>query len=440
MADRPNVVQISCHDVGQHLGCYGVDTARTPNVDRVAEEGVRFENSFCVAPQCSPSRASIATGRYPHCNGVMGLAHANFAWDLNDDETHVAERLSAAGYHAALSGFQHETRSPADVFDEVVALPDDCEPVAEATAAHLRERADEEEPFYLQVGFVEPHRKPGTPGGFGRMPEDLTAEATVPEYLVDDPDAREEFVAFEGAVHRVDAAIGEVLDALDATGQADDTLVVVTTDHGIPFPRAKCSPYDPGIETALLLRWPGELPAGEVCESTVRTVDHLPTLFDLAGLDVPENVQGESLAAEVRSGETVERPVYGEMTYHDYCDPRRFVRADGYKCVVNFTNAYFFMDPTQTWRPRTVTSDPPEPALAYHDAVELYDLEADPGETENLARDPDHAGVREDLLSALREWMEATDDPLLDGIPTPPMHEMATEALETGEVPDPDDW
>jgi arylsulfatase A-like enzyme len=438
MPETPNVVQISCHDLGQHVGCYGVETVQTPNLDRLAAAGVRFEESFCVAPQCSPARAAIATGRYPHQNGVMGLCHSNFAWDLDEAEVHVAERLSAAGYETALAGFQHECRDPAERFDEVVSTAGHCDEVAADATSWL---TGGETPFYLQVGFVEPHRKPGSPGGFAPLPDEF-GEGTVPDYILDDTGAREEFAAFEGAIERMDAAVGEVLDALDEAGLAAETVVVFTTDHGIPFPRAKCSVYDPGLETALLMRGPG-LPEGAVSETTVRSVDHLPTLFDLLDLDIETGdaptVAGRSVLPEL--DEAADAPVFAEMTYHDYPDPRRALRTEGYKLIVNFANAFFFMDPSQTWRRRTVTTDPPEPALAYHDTVELYDLREDPGETENLADDPDHAAERAALLERLHGWMVDTDDPLLSGIPTPPIYDRALAALESGETPpDPADW
>jgi arylsulfatase A-like enzyme len=443
MPDRPNVVRIVAHDAGQHVGCYGVDTVHTPHLDRLAAEGVRFENSFCVAPQCSPSRASMVTGRYPHSNGVMGLAHDRFAWELHDDEHHLAALLSDAGWHSALAGTHHATRDD-DAFDEVLADEGAAERVADAAAGAIRERTgDGDAPLHLQVGFFEPHRRPRNPGAFPTPsdPDDYDADATLPAYLVDEPSARDELRAFEAAVERMDAAVGRVLDALDEVDAADETVVVATTDHGVPFPRAKCSPYDPGLETFLLARWPDRLPAGAVRTAPIATVDHLPTLFDLLGLDAPASVQGVS-HADVATGAADATPrgtVFAELTHHDYTDPRRAIRADGYKCVVNFTNAPFFMDPSQDHRPGTITRDPSAPRLAYHPPVELYDLEADPLETENLAADPDHEAARTDLLGRLHEWMRETDDPLLEGIPTPPLYDAAIESLETGSVVDPAD-
>jgi len=440
MPDAPHLVRIVAHDAGQHVGPYGIDTVDTPALERLAAAGVRFENSFCVAPQCSPSRASMVTGRYPHSNGVMGLAHGRFAWKLDDGERHLAADLSDAGWHSALAGTHHATEDD-DAFNEVLG-GGNAERVADLATGAIREYADGGDPLHLQVGFTEPHRRAGNPSQFPTpaSPDDYGNVATLPEYLLDEPTARDELRAFEAAVERMDAGVGRVLDALETAGIADETVVVATTDHGIPFPRAKCSPYDPGLETFLFVRWPGRLPAGRTVASPITTVDHLPTLYDLLGLEVPDDVQGISHADVATDPGTADPPretVFAELTHHDYTDPRRAVRADGYKCIVNFSNAPFFMDPSQDHRPGTITRDPPAPKLAYHPPVELYDLDADPLETENLADEEAHADALADLLGRLYDWLRATDDPILEGIPTPPMHDAAVASLASGSVVEP---
>lgn len=429
------------HDLGRHLGCYGVPTVRTPHLDRLAAQGVRFARSFCAAPQCSPSRAALFTGRTPHQNGVMGLCHGDFGWDLHENERHLAGLLQSAGWRTALVGIQHETARPdAMGWDEITppGTPAPNKRGADAVAYHavqFLQRPVADTPFYLQIGFFEPHRAPGTPGDFGSPPaDDENGSVYVPPYLVDDEAAREEFGHYQGAIQKLDDAVGEVLAALDAHGLRDDTLVLFTTDHGVPFPRAKCSVYDPGLETCLLMRWPGGgIEGGKVFEPMVSHIDVLPTLLGIAGIAVPNNVVGRSFAPLLTGAKGAYVPrteIFGEMTFHNYYDPVRCVRTDRWKLIAAFANSPSFMDPSQQWRPRTITRVPARPHVSYHPPIELFDLENDPGETKNLADEAAHAPIRADLLGRLRAWMEATNDPLLTGsIPVPPIHRRTLEAL-----------
>lgn len=429
MSNRPNVIVVTCHDLGRFLGCYGVPTVRTPVIDGLAAQGVRFENSFCVAPQCSPSRAAISTGRYPHSNGVMGLSQGGFEWSLNPGERHIASLLGEAGYTTGLGGFQHETHKVDSIGFDAVATPPtfECTGVAEESIKLIERFASGSQPFYLQIGFFEPHRPFDW---FGCRP-DRELGVTVPAYLIDDEVARDEFAAMQGAVHKVDAAVGEVLEALDAAGCAGDTLFIFTSDHGIPFPRAKCSVYDPGLEVPLILRWPSApwVP-GTVYSDMISNVDYVPTILDLCGIQVPSNVQGVTFAPLLGGGSYIPRSeVFAEMTYHDYCDPRRAIRTSTHKLIVNFTNAKFFMDPSQTWGRKTTPKHPEDVANAFHPPVELYDLERDPLEFENLAQDESCSAVRDELLGRLHDFLVSTADPILDGIPMSPMHRKALSAL-----------
>ena len=434
---RPNIVLMISHDVGRHLHCYGVPTVQSPNLDAIAAGGVRFARSFCTAPQCSPSRASIVTGRFPHSNGVMGLTQAQFAWDLHPGERHLARILRDAGYHTAVSNGYHESRSPHEKlgFAERLDVGGMARQVGAGAAEWIAAQGRGERPFYLQLQFIETHRL--VPADTFGYPPDRALGVTVPEYLVDDFGARDEFMLFQGAVKALDEGVGLVAKALDDAGLADDTLVVFMADHGIPFPRAKCSVYDPGIEAAFLMRWPGggRVEAGAVFDPMVSNVDFLPTVMDLLDLPVAGNVQGRSLAPLLR-GESYEarREIFAELTYHGYYEPRRCIRTDTHKLIANFTTGHLFLDPTQCWRPKTVTKNPVDPMRAFHPPVELYDLAADPLEFNNLAGDEAHAATTRELLHRLHAWMVETQDPLLDGIPLSPMHRMAMAALERGQV------
>ncbi len=441
---RPNVVVITCHDLGRHLGCYGRRTVVSPHLDRLAAQGVRFNRAFCTAPQCSPSRASLFTGRYPHCNGVLGLTHANFAWDLHPGERHLAQELAAAGYATALVGVHHESRhgGAADLmrrFGYGRVLPAARAAGVTAGAVEvLRDLAAQDRPFFLQVGYVEPHRLQGSAedGYMGfcsdYMQPDRERGVEVPAYLRDTEGGRVEVAELQGAVRHVDAAIGDLLVELGPLGLEEDTLVVFTTDHGVALPRAKCALYDPGIEVALILRWPrGGWVGGRVTDALVSNLDVFPTILEAAGGMPDPGVQGRSLRPQLDGGRTAGRQaVFAEMSYHDYYDPRRCIRTDRHKLIANFSAAPAFMDPSQSWRPRSDTVVPANRAVAYHPLVELYDLERDPHEWENRADRAEDQETQLALLSRLADWMAETADPLLQGAVTPPIHRWALEALE----------
>lgn len=431
---RPNILLIHCHDLGQHLGCYGIDTVRTPHLDRLAEQGVRFASSYCSAPSCSPSRASIFTGRWPHSNGVMGLCHADFAWDLHDDEQHLAQLLGRAGYATAAVGVIHETAAGADRCGyQRHAAPARAAVATESALGLLGELTTGEAPWFLCVGFVEPHRLPqvhpdtGIAGdnsfpGPGLAPDDRLG-VQIPPYLADTPGTRWELAGLQGALAEVDRNVGRLLAELDQRGVAEDTLVVFTTDHGIAMPRAKCSLYEPGVSTALLLRLPSRAGwhGGRVLDPLVSNIDYLPTLLELVGQPTPVGVQGQSLAPLLDGGAYEPRQhLFCEMTYHDYYDPRRSVRDGRYKLIANFTSAPEFMDCSQSWRPVSDVASGNH-AVSYHPPVELYDLVEDPAELVDRASDPALASVRADLLAHLGQHLRATNDPILSGAISNPL-------------------
>lgn len=441
---QPNVILITCHDLGRHLGCYGIRTVGTPHIDRLAAEGVRFSRSFCAAPQCSPSRAAMLTGRYPHANGVMGLCHGGHKWDLHPEETHLVRRFGSAGYQTALVGIQHETPHPSGLgFDELFLGLDEKLPEARAlqhaghATAWLRNPARKSRPFYLQFGLFEPHRLPSHPSCWPPTHHKPRKEVTVPGYLLNDAGATEEMGYYEASVRTADDAVGRLMETLDAEGLSDNTLVILTSDHGIPFPRAKCTLYDPGLEVPLILRWPeGPWRPGRVEEAMVTNVDYVPTLCDLLGLPPANKHQGHSFARLLR-GESFEprKEVFAEMTYHDYYDPLRAVRTERYKLIVSFCHNKAFMNPSQQYRPKTITITPKDPSNSRHPLVQLYDLESDPLEQRNLADSADLAGVKSDLLNRLYRWMKDTGDPLLKGVPVPPIHKEALAVLRGGAKP-----
>jgi arylsulfatase A-like enzyme len=250
--------------------------------------------------------------------------------------------------------------------------------------------------------------------------------------------------AYEGAIERLDAAIDTLIDGLEDAGVREETLVVVTTEHGPPYPRAKCSGYAAGSESALVMDGPGVVD-GVVREELVNNVDFLPTLGEYLDVDVPENVEGRSYAplltgdAEGDRGESHYEPrerVFGEQTYHCYYNPIRWVQTEDYRLIVNFTSAPVIggnFPVHQMYRFATKPEYPDDPANSYHETVELYYTAEVPVQSTNLAGDDGHADIERKLLDAMDEWMRATDDPLLEAEDGPlrmaPIDHRAMDAL-----------
>lgn len=433
-----NVLILHCHDLGRFLGCYGIPTVRTPNLDAFAAQSVQFNRAFCAAPQCSPARGSLFTGRYPQEHGVLGLTHSYFGWDLRSGVPHLATLLGNAGYVSSLIGQHHESRVRPDPeiaaqlgFSDV-STGGRAPSVAARAVAKLREYAAGDAPFYLQVGFSEPHRLPssrdlpGTMGFIGDyMEPDDTNGVTVPPHLVDDAGSRTEIAELQGAVSTMDAGAGEVLRAVTELGLADNTVVVFTTDHGLALPRAKCTLYDPGIEVALLVRIPGQRPS--TVDSLVSHVDVVPTLLELLGIQRPAELSGQSLLPAI-AGDSKRDEIFAQISHHDYYDPRRCIRTENHKLIVNFSSAPAIMDSSQSWMRRSTPQGLAGSVPPYHPPVELYDLRTDPVELTDLA--DSEPAVRDDLLARLAGWMRAVDDPLLSGPVSSPMQELASDMMK----------
>jgi arylsulfatase A-like enzyme len=389
---------MTTHDIGRHLRSYGVRSVKSPNLDALSDQGVRFARAFATAPQCSPSRASLATGMYPHNNGVMGLAHRGFDWKLA--VPHAAAIFAGHGFDTHLFGSQHVTPHPERLgFDGV-------HPVV---AFERVLGASEGRRLYLEVNFDETHR-PYPPAGV--PPADLV----VPGYLPQIPAAVEEMTAVEQTITAMDAAAGRVFDLLEQAGRARDTFVVFTTDHGLAMPRAKCTLYDPGLEVALLVRWPaGGVSGGTVREDMVSNVDVLPTLLDAAGLASGEDMQGRSL---LRDGGR--DTIFAEKTFHSYYDPMRCIRTARHKYIRNFESAFAVEIPADIQAGPIFRSNPSRYSADRPSAIELYDLENDPLEQHNLAGRDEIADAERRLSAELWTWMHETKDPLLYGpIPSP---------------------
>lgn len=413
MARRANILQITTHDSGRHFGCYGHPTVQTPAIDKLAEEGVLFTNYFSTVPICSASRASQLTGLYPQTNGLLDLV--GFGWRLNSGVQHASSVLKSAGYRTMLWGVQHEVaENNLDrlAFDLVEPIPNSAMEVAERVVTFLRRDARSQQPFYAQIGFFETH----TPFDRGGTEPDTMKGIEMPPYLADTDASRRAMAAFQGSIRKVDAAVGSILKALEETGLDRNTLVVLTTDHGIEMPRAKWHLYDPGIAIALLMRCPSaDVVGNRTCDLLMSNVDYLPTILDLVEVECPDSVQGNSFVEFLRSGNRspVRDHVFG--LYHK--TQTRYVRSSGYKLIRHFDYASdYYAVPVRIEDMQNMRIIP---------QIELFDLKKDPNEFVNLADRREYADVQRDLESALWNWMESVEDPLLCGPVRTPSYDVA---------------
>ncbi len=434
MTAQPNILLIHCHDLGRYLGCYGLDI-QTPNIDALATEGVLFENHFTTAPQCSPSRGSLMTGRYPHVNGLMGLAHGD--WELSDDERILPQYLSDADYETHLFGLQHISQDTDRLGYDYVHSEGNLYPGV-SPAVHQANRARnvasvvsrflesdlDDRPFFASVGFFELHRVEEENGRFGFDPNhyepDDPDEIRPLPYLPDRRGIRQDLAEMRGMVYALDDAVGTLLDTLDDAGLSEETVVLFTTEHGIAFPRAKGCCYDAGTEAVLLVRYPGLADGGQRYDELVSNVDVLPTILDLVDAEIPDRLDGRSFLPLLADGDDEARErLFMEITHHDMYNPIRAIRTDRYKYIRNFwhlPNVYLTRDIFASEAGREVREKYGVPPRPYE---ELYDLEQTPQEDDNVVKEPRYQDVRTDLSRQLQDWMIETDDPLLNG-PIPP--------------------
>ena len=424
----PNILFMTCHDLGRHLGCYGQETVLSPHLDRLAAEGVRLAASFCTAPQCSPSRAAMHTGRHAHDVGVLGLTHSPFNWRLEPSSAHFANRVKQLGYHTALFGAQHVTRHElGSELGYAHVTPEAPAPqIAEQLRGYLATIGGSR-PFYLEVNFPEAHR-PYDRGG--ALPEESQG-VHLPPYIPDHPDSALEFAALQGAIRQLDSGVGTVLAALDEHGLRENTLVVFVTDHGLAMPRAKCTLYDPGIETALLLRWPArDIAGGRVLTPLISHVDLVPTLLEALGRPASAGeLHGRSFWPLLRDyAYQPNHAVFAEKTFHTAYEPMRALRTASHKLIVNLETGSRYDVPDDV-RNGLIYPHAVGQATGHRAPVELYDLACDPLERDNLSGRPEVADLEATLLLALRHWMEESGDPLLDGPPSSPFYVSALASL-----------
>ncbi|MET0698318.1 MAG: sulfatase [Mycobacterium sp.] len=407
MTSDDNVLIVHWHDLGRYLGVYGHTDVSSPRLDQLATDGILFTRAHATAPLCSPSRGSLFTGRYPQSNGLVGLAH--HGWEYRSGVRTLPQILGEFGWHTILFGMQHETSFPARLgFDEIDVSNSYCEYVVDKTTTWLQNAPEQK--FLLTAGFFETHR----PYPHDRYEPSDPHRVDVPDYLPDTPAVRQDLADFYGSITVADAAVGQILDTLEATGLDQNTWVVFMTDHGPALPRAKSTLYDAGTGIATIIRPPrGRGIAPQVYDDLFSGVDLLPTLLGLLGADVPSDIEGLSHADNLLAyRQEVRTEVYTTKTYHDSFDPIRAIRTKEYSYIENYADRPLLDLP---W---DIEESAPGQAVAKNVRTprperELYDLIADPTESHNLlvgeVSDKSEA-IAKDLALLLNDWRQKTSD------------------------------
>ena len=461
-AKWPNIVLIVTDDHGRgDLGCYGNSVVKTPNLDRLAAEGVRFTNAFCTTASCSASRSVILSGLYNHYNGQYGHQHDYHHFISFDYVRSLPVLLGQGGYRTARVGkyhvapdevYQFETQLPGNERNSV-QMADNCRKFIEAggdqrvagraPAKQGRDaRATEDNrPFFLYFCTADPHRGggkaadlPHQPDRFGNREQGYPGiqeakcdpmDVVVPDFLPDRPECRAELAQYYEAVSRLDQGVGRLIEHLKKAGKYENTVVIYISDNGIAFPGAKTTVYEPGINLPCIVRTPWQKNRGIQCDAMVNWADLTPTILDLAGATPSDyEFHGRSFKP-VLEREHVQDwdTVYASHTFHEITMyyPMRVVRERRFKLIWNIAHGLDYPFASDLWESATWQGTLKSgskyygkrtvEAYLHRPKFELYDLEADPHEVKNLADDPQYKAKLEEMKAKLKAFQKRTKDP-----------------------------
>jgi N-sulfoglucosamine sulfohydrolase len=434
-----NVLLITVDDANwDSFGCTGSTTPDvSPNIDRLASEGVRFEHAHVTSAICQPCRSAIGTGRYPHRSGALGFE------PINDDVPTIVESFNSGDYHtgilAKIGHMAPPSKFPWDFTCEGGELGAGRDPVLfhKHSKAFFDQAKAADKPFFLMANSQDPHRPfPGSAQEENRQgfpapsrvyrPDEVQVPGFLPQAI---PDIEKEIAQYYTAVHRCDEAVGQILRALKESGQEENTLVIFLSDNGISVPFAKTNCYENSTKTPLIVRWPGRVKAGVVDrEHFVSTIDLMPTIIDALGLAPVAGMDGRSFlpVLEGKKQAGLDKVfTFITSTAGRRMLPMRSVRNATRSYIVNAWSdgkTEFRNEPMGglTWNAMK-TAGEKDPQIAercefylHRVAEEFYDLKSDPDELHNLIASPTHQTEIGKLRTAMLDMMTATKDPLLE--------------------------
>ena len=420
-SQSPNIVFIIADDCTfRDIGCYG-GQAFTPNIDRLATEGMKFSNCFQAAPMCSPTRHNIYTGLYP----VKSGAYPNHT-RAYDHVKSIPHYLKPIGYRVVQTGKKHF--NPAQVFPfEYFPKSNQKNPDLNAIDKFFAECKSSNTPFCLFACSNSPH-SPWTEGDASRYPPEAIR---LPPYLVDTPVVRKDFSNYLAEITHFDSEVGSILESLKKHQLDENTLVMVVSEQGNSFPFAKWTCYDSGLQSAMVVRYPGQIESGVTSDALVEYVDICPTFLDVANAEAIDDLDGESFFP-VLKGQTDKHKdfVFGIMTTRGIINGTdayaiRSVRDKRYKLINNlnfeskFTNACtksnYFKSMVQKANLGDETAKRLVNAYHYRPEIEFFDIQSDPLELNNLASNPAYQTEIARLSLELEKWMSSQGD---DGVGT----------------------
>ncbi|MEX2640913.1 MAG: sulfatase [Balneolales bacterium] len=460
---RPNILIVISDDHSfPHASAYGSGFVETPAFDRVAGEGVLFMNGWAPSPGCSPSRAAMLTGRYPWQIEQAGTHASSFP----EKYVVLPDLLEKAGYWVGFTGkgwgpgdweVSGRDRNPAGPAFQQVRLESPHRYVRNTDYSGnfktFLEQRPENSPFYFWLGTSEPHR--AYEKGIGLKAGKRLEDAEVPAYLPDSPEVRSDLLDYAVEVEWFDNHLGQAVRMLEDIGELDNTLIIVTADQGMPFPRAKANLYNDGLHVPLAIRWGDKAASGRVVDDLVNLIDFMPTILEVAGVEHPGTypmagrsllniltTAGEGLVDPSRDAAYSGRERHSDSRWYNLGYPQRAIRTHRYLYIRNFAPerwpagtprriddgeltpmhvGYHDIDAAPSLDVMTENAEDPYFSKFLHLSVgkrpaeELYDIQKDPASINNLALDPDYEHVTGELRSRLMNFLEESGDPRVTG-------------------------
>lgn len=439
LKQQPNFILFVADDHGTDaLGSYGNLVVKTPNLDQLAAEGIRFSNAFCTSASCSASRAAILTGMYSHAIGHYGHVHDYHHFRTFDTIKSLPVYLKEAGYHTARIGKYHLAPESVYHFNEVV----ECDPRSTVEMAEkCRNILNGEEPFFLYFCFDDPHRGHpfrsdpwNSPNNFGNIAGGYPGEKVesyspnevlVPSFLPDTKETREELAEYYQSVSRVDQGIGRLMELLRASGKEDNTVIIYISDNGIAFTGAKTTTYDPGIRLPCIVKTPWLANKGVLNHAMISWIDLTPTILDFAGLGKKtEGMHGRSFMGILGEEAPAEwDEIFASHTFHEVTMyyPMRVIQERRYKLIWNIAWQLPYPFASDLWASSTWQGVYREGHTHYGQRTidaflrrpefELFDMLNDPDEIHNLSADPEHRIILESMKEKIRRFQRRTRDP-----------------------------